>query len=57
MAAADSKLPLFGFVAKNPGVSDKYCHVFNMNTKVPPEPITGDTIESLLATVLESKRC
>jgi hypothetical protein len=30
MATADEQTTLFGFVAKNPKVADRYCHVFNM---------------------------
>jgi len=30
MCSVDPKHALFGFVAKNPGVQDKYCHVFAM---------------------------
>ena len=41
MAAADSQLPLFGFVAKNPGVPDKFCHVFNMNSRAHAEHLQG----------------
>lgn len=41
MAAADPTLPLFGFVAKNPGVPDKYCHVFNMSSRANAEYLQG----------------
>lgn len=41
MAAADAELPLFGFVAKNPGVNAKYCHVFHMRTKRHAEHLQG----------------
>jgi len=41
MAAADSRLPLFGFVAKNPGTPQKYCHVFNMKSKSHADHLQG----------------
>eukprot|EP00037_Helgoeca_nana_P018590 m.177655 g.177655 ORF g.177655 m.177655 type:complete len:562 (+) comp24497_c0_seq2:2263-3948(+) len=41
MAAADSELPLFGVVAKNPGVNAKYCHVFNMRSRKHAESVQG----------------
>eukprot|EP00036_Acanthoecidae_sp_10tr_P000135 CAMPEP_0182948670 /NCGR_PEP_ID=MMETSP0105_2-20130417/59875_1 /TAXON_ID=81532 ORGANISM="Acanthoeca-like sp., Strain 10tr" /NCGR_SAMPLE_ID=MMETSP0105_2 /ASSEMBLY_ACC=CAM_ASM_000205 /LENGTH=554 /DNA_ID=CAMNT_0025088963 /DNA_START=39 /DNA_END=1703 /DNA_ORIENTATION=+ len=41
MAAADSELPLFGFVAKNPGVNAKYCHVFYMKSRKHAESLQG----------------
>lgn len=41
MAAADSELPLFGVVAKNPWVNAKYCHVFNMRSRKHAESVQG----------------
>eukprot|EP00035_Acanthoeca_spectabilis_P021224 m.437035 g.437035 ORF g.437035 m.437035 type:complete len:549 (+) comp18051_c0_seq1:37-1683(+) len=41
MAAADRELPLFGVVAKNPGVNTKYCHVFHMRSRKHAESCQG----------------
>eukprot|EP00038_Savillea_parva_P006586 m.164658 g.164658 ORF g.164658 m.164658 type:complete len:554 (-) comp12453_c0_seq1:126-1787(-) len=41
MAAADTEFPLFGFVAKNPGVNAKYCHVFHMRSRRHAESVQG----------------
>ena len=43
MATGDEKSTLFGFVAKNPKVLDRYCHVFNM-----PDTRCGEDCQALV---------
>lgn len=41
IAVSDPELPLFGFVAKNPGKPTKFCHVFHFRSRKNSEHVQG----------------